>query len=277
MSSRALTLLLSMAFTCGLRGQVVSDFEQDADGWIVADLPLALGNPPSVNNTFPVTYSATGGNPGGHISRADPTALWFHFAAPAKFLGDKSSYYGGRLTYDMSTTANDGVLYPAVILVGAGKALYYPASWPLTTFTFFDIPLLPAGWKVGSYTQGPEPTAEEMGEILADLQAIYIDGDWSSINEVSRLDNVRLLPPVPMVVIGTINSFDFNPVTREVKILFTPEMDGTFQLESNPDLDPDPAQWTPAGAAVSGSTGVQLMFQTTIGEEPRNFFRVRGM
>lgn len=273
--SHGFRALLLLATAIGSsNAQVVSDFEVDADGWIVADLPLSLGNPPIVINTFPVTYSSAGGNPGGHISRADPTALWFHFSAPAKFLGDKSAYYGGRIQYDMSTTAVDMFMYPAVILVGAGKALYYNAVWPQTSFTPYDIPLLPTGWRVGSYTEGDEPTEEEMREVLADLEALYIDGDWSSIDEVTKLDNVRLLLPVSS---GSVMGINYDRATQQVEVLFKPDSDGFFQLESNPDLNPDPAEWTAEGEPVSGSMGVPFLFETTTDGEPRMFFRVRGM
>lgn len=193
-------LFLVMVAPSALHGDVVSDFEVDEEGWIIVDLPNALGDPPPIMNSYAVEYSSTDGNPGGHIWKFDPSAIWFHFSAPAKFLGDKSDYYGGRITYDMSTTLNDGdASYPAVILIGAGKTLFYPSQWPQTTFTPFNIRLLPTGWKVSDYEDGAEPTAEEMKEVLADFEALYIDGDWSTADELSRLDNVRLLLPAAVV------------------------------------------------------------------------------
>jgi hypothetical protein len=216
-SSCGAALLLALAAPSVLHADVLSDFEVDAEGWIIVDLPNALGDPPPIMNSYAVDYSATDGNPGGHISEFDPSSIWFHFAAPAKFLGDKSTYYGGRITYDMSTTLNSGdASFPAVILIGANKSLFYPSQWPQTTFTPFNIRLLPAGWKIGDYETGAEPTAEEMQEVLADLDALYIDGDWSTADELSRLDNVRLLLPSAIVSLNVKKKVAVGPNSKTV-------------------------------------------------------------
>ena len=108
---------------------VVSTFDTDADGWTLQVLSsLFTTNPPLVVAYELPTYLASGGNPGGCISSqdsaVDPTEP--HFVAPAKFLGDKSAYYGGVLSFDVVCNLTLYGNYDQVELFGNGHALSIP-------------------------------------------------------------------------------------------------------------------------------------------------------
>jgi hypothetical protein len=173
---------------------VSSTFETDADGWVTL-------------NDGTLSYAATGGNPGGYIGAVDRgEGSWWYFQAPAKYLGDKSAYVGGSLSFDarQSPLANDAPTYGDVVLVGTnGMALAYNfASPPGTGWTAFEAPLVAAGWTVANvgtaggqvtYTQSSvAPTDAEFEAVVADLAALYVRGEYRSGADSSALDNVVL-------------------------------------------------------------------------------------
>lgn len=190
----ALGVLLSAPLS---QAAVVSTFDTGADGWNSKTLSNGLGDPPPVIATTSAVYNPTGGNPGGWISISDPSSQWDFFNAPAAYLGNKLSYYGGTLSFDLKTTSNDGIDYPAVVLVGnilgTPRALYYSTSPPATTFTSYSVGLNPTGWRLGDYVGGSAPTISQFQSVLSSLSALYIDGDWRTAFETAGLDNVRMV------------------------------------------------------------------------------------
>ena len=96
------------------------------------------------------------------------------------------------------------VVVGALALVGVQDTLHYIAPAPETTWTTYSIVLAPSGWKLNDYRNGPEPTLAEMESVLANLQALYISGDWIDGTETSGLDNVSLVPvPGTLVLLGS--------------------------------------------------------------------------
>ena len=130
----AIAMVTAMAATlpsAGAAPLAVSTFDRSAEGWLVKDLPYPdPGSPPVVLGTYTPTFNASGGDPGGHLSRLDVSANAWYWSAPAKFLGDIGTAYGGTLSYSMAVTG-DGFGNPPnftqedVILVGGGKTLVY--------------------------------------------------------------------------------------------------------------------------------------------------------
>src|SRR6267378_753396 len=126
-----LLILLVLTFaSASIRCQsVTSAFSVDDDGWrdvrvYSADTFTSFDNyytPP-----FAPPYNATAGNPGGTISVQDIAGeASAEFAAPTKFLGDKSGYYGGTFAWDYKSTGGSGPVNPTydLVLVGAGMVL----------------------------------------------------------------------------------------------------------------------------------------------------------
>ena len=171
---------------------IQSTFGADADGWGAVELNNDLGNPPPIIVTYPVDWSATGGNPAGFISRTDIASNWLMFSAPAKFLGDLSAFYGGTLAYDLRDSPIGTTVYPGVVLVGGSATLFYDTAPPGSAWTNRTIPLSPTGWRLNDYRNGSAPSPAEMMSVLSSVSAIYIDADWTLNNDVTGLDNVSL-------------------------------------------------------------------------------------
>jgi hypothetical protein len=70
-----------------VQAAVVSTFDMDSEGWIVADEPDP-GPYTADIGLYPVQYSPDGGNPGGRIWTDDPTGSTFYFLpCPAQVSG----------------------------------------------------------------------------------------------------------------------------------------------------------------------------------------------
>ena len=96
------------------------------------------------------------------------------------------------LQFDILISYSGNVAYPAVILHGAAKNLYYTiAPTPVGVWTHRIVPLVGAGWKVNSWT-GAAATDADMLEVLSDLKGLYINAEWRSGPDMTYLDNVIL-------------------------------------------------------------------------------------
>ena len=151
-------LLLVSLNTFG--GAIVSTFDANSDGWLVAD---------DGANTA-VTYVAAGGHPGGAIQRQDADLNgYMHFQAPAKFLGNLTPYFNGTLSYDLLQTVRDTdtTWYYRELLQGAGMLILHTVGLTPDTANWrhFDVPLnAAAGWIA-------VPTIEDfMGAPVTDAQ-----------------------------------------------------------------------------------------------------------
>ncbi|MCG3132503.1 MAG: hypothetical protein FLDDKLPJ_03353 [Phycisphaerae bacterium] len=170
-----------------------SDFTTGPDGWFGADLE-AFVVPIHVLGTYSLGWSTTGGNPGGFVNFTDPGPNQAFFAAPSEFLGDQLAAYGEDLLFDIKVVPDGGPAATAVILVGNGLSLFYDTSCPTTSWSQYEIPLTPSGWRVNTWAGGNEPTPEEMQGVLGSLDALYIRADWINGTETGSLDNVVLIP-----------------------------------------------------------------------------------
>jgi len=195
-----IALVLGTTSTAFADSRVIasSTFDTDADGWVVKDLAFPNpGVPPVPLNTFTPTYQSTGGNPGGYLSLVDPTANAWYWYAPAKFLGDRHTAYGGSLSFDLMVTGT-GTPFDEedVMLVGGGVTLVFtlPAR-PATTFTSYQIGLTETGWKRDT-RNGAAATPADMQTVLGALTDIYIRGEYLlASDDVGRIDNVVLSGP----------------------------------------------------------------------------------
>ena len=179
-------------------GAVSSTFDDGREDWRILDLRIGTHGQHTIVNTYDPIWASSGGNPGGFIGWTDCTPVWWVFDAPAQFLGDKSSTFGGTIRFDMQVDAADSPPYEAVMLVGPGSTLYYvmDPSPPIENFTSFIIPLTPEGWRFDHPDDGPQATIAQMEGVLADLKALRISGEWLNGWETTNLDNV-VLSPIP--------------------------------------------------------------------------------
>lgn len=191
-------LVLALAPAARADAIAASTFDTNAEGWNA----VSINNSGAVSGTHTVTWNATGGNPGGHLSRTDPqAATTFYWNAPAQFLGNMSAAYGGTLAYELRHSG--GTLYNAadVILVGGATPLtlvFDAAAMPTTAWTLFTIPFSEGQWRVGSLS-GAFATQQQLLDVLAALTALRIRGEYvDGTSETGRLDNVSVnAPPEP--------------------------------------------------------------------------------
>lgn len=179
----------------------VSTFDSDTEGWVTRTLsfPAAVttpGSSPPVVGTHTPAHNASGGNPGGFLSLADPDTNASYWYAPSQYLGDQSAAYGGTLSFDLrQDTASLQFSQEDVILVGGGLvlALDTPLN-PGTTFTPYVLSLTEVGgWRRDSLN-GPVPTQAEMQTVLGNLTDLYIRGEYSTSLDTFAIDNVAIVP-----------------------------------------------------------------------------------
>ena len=193
----------------------ISTFTSTDEGWNSEGFLNVSGEPNfSLPSTLSgVTYNATGGNPGGYISKQDPDGNWQYFVAPAAFLGDQSAAIGNDLTFDelIINTFGQPALNPQgplVALTNGTLTLVYGgggATPPISgsAWNSLSVPLAAGSWTVSTPT-GSVATAAQFNSVLSDLTGLYILSDfWSgsgSNGEIVGLDNVKLPTAVPNTV-----------------------------------------------------------------------------
>ena len=189
-----LTGWMCVAFVMGLmaveaRGTVSSTFDTDTDGWFKL---------PGSDSGSSVDWVSTGGNPDGYMRYNEVGSGFVDFAAaPAKFLGDKSAYYGGTLSFDIltNTLSNPTNRSDQVKLIGGGIELKYELDDPSPTGQWHarSIDLIEsAGWINTADNQAPD--LSEMLSVLGDLTALHLLTDYRNGSETPSYDNVVLTP-----------------------------------------------------------------------------------
>jgi hypothetical protein len=185
---------LTLASTSASANSIVSTFDSSADGWTIGDFFSPAGSA-----TSGVTRVASGGNPGGFIRTGDEFD-WNSYFAPAAFLGNQSSAYGGNLQLDERVLSSDGLVYPMVVISDGSLVLQFETVPPGTGWTSFDIPLIAsAGWEISDGFGDSLGAASEsqLQQVLSNLAYLRIDADWQTGTDQVDLDNVKLASPVP--------------------------------------------------------------------------------
>jgi hypothetical protein len=144
------------------------------------------------------------------------TGLYDWFAAPEKFLGDRSAFFGGTLSFAVNpsrVTAGRGTSETAAVVLrsGAGSIGFFlgaqPAAGSWNVFSaalsadanwFFGVPAASNAFPLAGK---PAATDAQISAVLADLTDLWILGDWASGSLTVGLDDVMLVqrvPPVPV-------------------------------------------------------------------------------
>ncbi|MBC8136913.1 MAG: PEP-CTERM sorting domain-containing protein [Fibrella sp.] len=161
---------------------VTSTFDADTEGW------------GEFNDGGTPTWVPAGGNPGGTVSVVDQGAgSFWAFVAPAKFLGSKSDFYGGSLSYDIrSNQVPNAAPMPTVTLVGNGTTLVAELASATTGWTANNIVLdETAPWRVTTLG-GAVPTPVQFQSVLSNVTALRIRGEYRNGADTGFLDNVRM-------------------------------------------------------------------------------------
>jgi len=168
--------------------EIESTFDDGVEGWtVVGDAQSGSAAP---------THNAEGGEAGGFVSADDDVAggVWF-WAAPDRYLGDRSAYEGGTLSFALTQSATDsGFDARDVVIVSESVELAYRFdSPPGTDWTTYEIPLSPDGW-TNSETGDPA-TEEELQLALGDVEGLWIRGEYRTGSDTGGLDTVVLSGP----------------------------------------------------------------------------------
>jgi len=184
---------LAFAAAVSLGGQaaaatITSTFDTSADGWGFGTWQGVGGTPQ------PVTYEAGSQT----IAKINHGFGDWGFVAPLKYLGEKSSFIGGSLSFDLSASQPIYTNRPLVALTGGnGQTIF--ARWgstPGTGLSNFTIGLSAASFYTGAPTNMVGGvSAAKFQSIMADLEQIQIWGDWNNNVETARLDNVSMSGP----------------------------------------------------------------------------------
>lgn len=175
-----------------------SSFDADAEGWTVAGDAQSTSTAPD--------YNGTGGNPGGLITaKDDTTGGVFYFVAPAKYLGNASSVFGKKLTFDLKTTSVASPFKAYGVLLSGGDTTviallpFDPA--PAGTWKSYSFALdSTGGWKIVSgpevdpesdFSTAPAATESDLKTVLSDLKLLRIRGEFNNGPDTGALDNVR--------------------------------------------------------------------------------------
>lgn len=256
-------LLLSVSLSSA---QIVSTFNSNAEGWTTPD---------DADGT--ITYSATGGNPGGLVSGSPfvivlgATTLYvpFYFVAPGTYLGNRSSYYNGTLRYDVqqSTTGAPNQYAEVIIANSLGIMLYYfppvsnqpPAAPSWATYSVMLNNTL-GYWKTTNSISGAAATEAQLINVLTNLASLQIRGLYRDANTTNRLDNVSMRPPI-VITTQPSSSTVCEGVTTSLITAATgnPSITYQWQLESSPSV------WTNLvnGGGYSGATLTTLSINTS--------------
>ncbi len=218
-----------------------STFNANVDGWTVQGDSV----------TVDPSWVSTGGNPGGYATITDSAAGGVMFwLAPAKFEGNKSAAYSGRLRFDLRQAP---ITVPFddsdVVIEGGGLTLVYDtASNPGTVFTRYSVPLLPAGWHKGT-AAGVQPTVAELKTALGAITSLEIRAEYNNGQDTDDIDSVFLMaPPQTTITSGPANNSTTADPTPTFTFISSEPTAATFQCRITPGA-------TPSGAFSACNTG----------------------
>lgn len=133
--------------------------------------------------------------------------MWL-FSAPSAYTGNQFSAFGGILSYSLRVSGNNG-WNPSggdVFLVGNGQRLAAASGVaPVNTWQTRSVALdSSGGWRFNNLN-GTVATDQDILQVLQNLTALEIRGEYVSGADNADLDSVLLesgAPPVPVPAIG---------------------------------------------------------------------------
>jgi MYXO-CTERM domain-containing protein len=169
-------------------------FDSDDQGWS------------AINDTSFIGYDGTIGQPNGALRGVDQVSgpIWY-FSAPLIDLGNLSGLYGNAISYDIlgiSGNHNFDLSLADIMLSGGGITIGIDTSaqpvngqWTSWSAMVDDS----SGWELvtslsAGELSGNAATAADIQTVLADLDGLYIRGEYTSGSDSAALDNVSFVP-----------------------------------------------------------------------------------
>jgi hypothetical protein len=166
-------------------------FDTSTQGWLVYSIAAGgqfIQNP--VAQATPVFDAALGLPPGSLRVGDQAGETWI--GSPGSVNGDRSSLYGGEISYDILYRFADNAVYAGVALAGPDFTLIIGLPPPvLNEWAHKSFPLLPGDWRLNS-TSGPVATEAQIREVLADFRGMYVHTEWRTGPDDTSVDNIRL-------------------------------------------------------------------------------------
>ncbi len=166
-----------------------SAFSAGDEGWRLTS---------TIGYNGPVSWSNTGGNPGGFIYGQDPDTGAFGFLAPAKFRGPMGAAFHHELYFDVAAYQQpEGPTSWLGISGTNGLDLVCDYASPAAPMTWYRRTVwmnAAAGWTVVG--TGLAATDAQILSVLQDLDGLAICAEFLQglPTDVSGLDNVTLTP-----------------------------------------------------------------------------------
>ncbi|WP_428304440.1 PEP-CTERM sorting domain-containing protein [Lacipirellula sp.] len=138
-----------------------------------------------------LAFVSTGGNPGGFLQQTDTDLSDMFVTAPASFLGDKSAFLNGTLSFDARQVGGNAEKYAAfgfVTLFNGGNAISADiagANAPSNDWTTFSVNLNAVGF---------ETTPEAVAAVLSNVTMIMVTLESQiGVAETTGMDNFRMV------------------------------------------------------------------------------------
>lgn len=192
----ALTAAVLSVAAASASAQIMSTFDTDAEGW------------GTLNDARDFLHTSALGNQPGAIPANDrgTGAIWY-YAASTDYLGDRTGNLGGSLSWDILGITGDQTSISAradVILSGAGMTIGINVGvQPVNDqWTSWSVMLQADGWRTVSDLSDGDLSATavshaDFASVLADLDGLYIRGEYTNGSDATALDNVVLTIPAP--------------------------------------------------------------------------------
>lgn len=167
---------------------VTSTFDDGTEGWtVVGDAEGGQAEPDHVPE---------GGSAGGYLEATDDVSggVWY-WNASTPYLGDRSAYAGGTLSFDLRQSATDSQFNATdVVLISGDTSLGYDfgkaSTHPGTDWTRYEVELSADGWT--NLDTGDAATEDEFEQVLSDLDELRIRGEYREGSDTGGIDEVEL-------------------------------------------------------------------------------------
>jgi hypothetical protein len=181
-ASTAAKLSILFAVSSASALTLESTFDADLEGWTTS-----IGGD--------LAFVSTGGNGGGFLQQTDLDLSDMFVSAPAKFLGDLSSFLNGTLSFDARQVSGNGEKYAPfgfVTIFNGGNAISADIAGPEAPsidWTTFTVTLDAASF-------GTTPAA--VTDVLSNVTMMMVQLESQiGVVEVTGMDNFRLASAVP--------------------------------------------------------------------------------